>query len=91
LRTAVTHPLAAERMREILSRQLLPAVARITPAGEAEPQAGLVASQILGLALCRYILALPAIAALDREEVVAWVGATIQRYLTEPLPSMPVG
>lgn len=91
LRTAVTHAQAAERMREIFARQLVPAVARVAPAKEAEQRAGLVASQILGLALCRYVLALPAIAALDREEVVAWIGPTVQRYLTEAPPAKPAG
>jgi AcrR family transcriptional regulator len=82
LRTAVTNPAAAQRMREIFAGQLRPALEAVTPAGEAERRAGLVASQILGLALCRHILEIPATARLGAEEVVAWVGPTIQRYLT---------
>jgi AcrR family transcriptional regulator len=86
LRSAVTHAEAAARMREIFARQLLPAIARVAPAGEAERRAGLVASQVLGFALCRYILALPGAATMTGDEMVAWLGPTIQRYLTGPAP-----
>jgi hypothetical protein len=42
-------------------------------------------SQIVGLAMARYIVGVAALADADREEIVAAVGPTIQRYLTEPL------
>ena len=87
LRAAATNPGAAERMRGIFAGQLAPAVARssVDPA-TAERRAGLVASQILGLALTRYVVRLPPVVDLDPEELTAWVGPTIQRYLTQPLP-----
>jgi hypothetical protein len=44
-------------------------------------RAGLVASQMLGLALTRYLLRLPPVVALDRAAVIEWLGPTIQRYL----------
>ncbi|GEK04369.1 hypothetical protein TNCT1_66450 [Streptomyces sp. 1-11] len=37
---------------------------------------------MLGLALTRYVLRFPASMALEREEIVDWVGPTVQRYLT---------
>jgi hypothetical protein len=40
-----------------------------------------VASQILGLALTRYVLRLPPMVDADPAELVAWVAPTIQRYL----------
>ena len=46
-------------------------------------RAGLVASQVLGMALTRYVLRLPPMAAMTREQLVAWVGPTLQRYLTD--------
>jgi AcrR family transcriptional regulator len=49
---------------------------------DAATRAGLVATQALGFALCRYVLALPPVADLSREEAVAWLGPTIGRYLT---------
>ena len=50
-----------------------------------EPQrsAGLIASQMLGLALCRYVLKLPPVVEMSREEIVSWLGPTVQRYLDD--------
>jgi AcrR family transcriptional regulator len=83
LRSAATDDAAAERMRTIFGQQLAPAINRIvTDPAEAARRAGLVATQMLGLALCRQILRLPPVAALPPDTVVATVGPTIQRYLT---------
>ena len=48
---------------------------------QAPVRAGLISSQILGLALCRYALRLPPVADLTADQVVAWLGPTVQRYL----------
>lgn len=45
------------------------------------------ASQILGMALTRYVLRFPPTVALTREEIVKWLGPTVQRYLTAPYPT----
>ncbi len=84
LRTGVTNEGAAERMREIFAAQLGPLVARLSadPA-QAALRAGLTATQVLGMALCRYVLRLPPVVAMSREEIVDWLGPTIQRYLAE--------
>ena len=86
LRTAVTNEAAAERMRTIFAAQVAPAIARLS--GEPRPvvavRAGLIASQILGLALCRYVLKLPPVVALKRPAILARVGPTVQRYLFDP-------
>lgn len=44
-------------------------------------RAGLIASQVLGLALARYVLRLPPVVALDRAALIEWLGPTVQRYL----------
>lgn len=86
LRSAATDDLAAERLRTIFRDQLAPAViSLISDPAEAAQRAGLVATQMLGLALCRNILRLPPVAALDSETVVARIAPTVQRYLTAPL------
>lgn len=89
LRTAASNTHAAALMREIFSRQLLPALVHIAAAEDAELRAGLVATQMLGLALCRYILCLPGAVAMDRDTTIAWLGPTIQRYLTQT-PDLPL-
>lgn len=81
LRAAVTNPAAAERMREIFAEQLGPVVQAVAP-DDAVVRAGLLATQVLGLALTRYVLRLPPVAAMDRDTIVAWLGPTLQRYLT---------
>lgn len=85
LRTSTTNSDAAQRMQQIFATQLAPTVARLAPS-EAGKRAALIATQILGLALCRYVLKLPPIALMPREDVVAWVGPTVQRYMTAPDP-----
>lgn len=91
LRTGVTNQAAAERLRTVFVTQLAPTVAALTgtagPPGQAESRAALVASQILGMALCRYILRLPPAVAMTDDDVVAWLGPTVQRYLTADMPA----
>lgn len=89
LASSVTSAEAAARMQEIFRAQLAPVVAAAGPHGEraAATRAGLVATQMLGLAMCRYVLRLPPVVALDRAAVVAWLGPVVQRYLAEPEPS----
>jgi len=84
LRSSTTNPEAAQRMREIFTAQLLPVIAKMNPEDAPERRAALIATQVLGLALCRYVLQLPPVVAMSRDEVVDWLGPTIQRYLDAP-------
>ncbi|WP_063127276.1 TetR/AcrR family transcriptional regulator [Nocardia fusca] len=87
LRAGVTNPAAADRMRSIFATQLGPVIAKAgDDPREAPVRAGLAASQILGMALCRFVLAFPPVAAMTGPEVIAWLGPTIQCYLTGPVP-----
>ncbi|MEU6376570.1 TetR family transcriptional regulator [Streptomyces sp. NPDC046909] len=87
LRVGVTNQAGAERMQGIFRDQLLPIARHVCPDPEQVPaRAALVASQLLGLALTRYVLRIPSAVGLAREEVVAWVGPTVQRYLTAGSP-----
>jgi AcrR family transcriptional regulator len=82
LRSSTTNAEAAGRMQAIFAAQLLPAIRKVNAVDPAR-SAGLIASQMLGLALCRYVLRLPPVVAMPRDEVVSWLGPTIQRYLSE--------
>jgi hypothetical protein len=67
---------------------LLPLARQVCPDPEQAPtRAALIASQVLGLALTRYIPRFPPTVALGREEIVEWLAPTVQRYLTAPDPS----
>lgn len=83
LRASVTNDAVAERMRAIFAGQLGPVIAGAgNDPREGPIRAGLAASQILGMALCRFVLRFPPLAAMTGPEVVAWLGPTVQRYLT---------
>ena len=86
LRSAVTNEIAGERLRTVFGAQVAMAVAAVVedPA-ETPARAGLVATQMLGLALCRHILRIPPVVALEPEALVAGVAPTVQRYITGPI------
>jgi AcrR family transcriptional regulator len=88
LRAAVSTEVARERVIDIFQHQLQVAVVAISGAEAAEHRAALIAAQLLGLALTRYILALPASVALTHELIVARIGKTIQTYFAPSLPTV---
>lgn len=82
LRAGVTNEAVAERMRTIFAAQLAPAIAQTTgDAPDTPARASLAASQVLGMALCRYVLEFPPLVTMSRQEVVDWIAPTLQRYL----------
>ena len=85
MRTAATNEEAAGKMRKIFAGQVMPALARTMEPAEAATRAGLVSTQLLGLALCRYVLKLPPVTALSRDQIVKSVGASLQTYVTGKL------
>jgi AcrR family transcriptional regulator len=85
LRSALTSEQASAMLGEFVGEAILRPLA--TQAAASDPataayRAAVVGSQILGLALTRYVLQLGPIAAADPEELVATIGPTIDRYLT---------
>ncbi len=85
LRVACTKKGGVDQLHIILRTQLLPLFLRLRPEqdNDVAVRTGLVASQMLGLGLCRYILQLPPLAALSHADVVAWISPTVERYLFE--------
>lgn len=81
LRTGMTNAEAAARIRALFAKQVLPVVRAVAP-DRAEVRAGLLATQILGLAVSRYILAIPPIAEMSPETVIGCIAPTLQAYLT---------
>jgi AcrR family transcriptional regulator len=83
LRTALSNDEAAGRMRWIFTTQLAQAInVVVSDPNDAALRAGLVATQVLGMAFCRYLLHLEPVALMTTDEVVAWLGPTLQRYVT---------
>ena len=85
LRSAVTNPRVADQLRVVASQQMASVLEPIVASSELVRRAGLVASQMIGVALTRYILALPGIADQPPERLIADIAPTIQRYLQGPL------
>jgi AcrR family transcriptional regulator len=81
LRSATTNAEAAQRMKDIFAAQLMPAIGKFIP-DDAPRRAGLIATQVLGMALCRFVLRLPPVVAMSNDELVEWMGPTLQRYAT---------
>ncbi|GAB7037803.1 MULTISPECIES: TetR/AcrR family transcriptional regulator [Catenuloplanes] len=90
IRSAMTNDWTARLFREFISTQVLRRAMTelaIDPA-EAPIRSGLVASQIGGLIMMRYVIRLEPIASAPAETLVATLGPTLQRYLTGDLRSL---
>jgi AcrR family transcriptional regulator len=86
IRGAVSNEQAAALLREFLTREVLGRLAAAASPDRPELRASLAGSQVVGLAMARYVVRVPPLAGTDRETVVSCVGPTIQRYLTGELP-----
>ncbi|MDJ0356612.1 TetR family transcriptional regulator [Paenarthrobacter sp. PH39-S1] len=88
LSSALSGSAAAARVSEIFRTQLEPIIrASGTADGrEANERAGLISTQVLGFALCRYVLRLPPIVSLEPDAAIGWLAPVIQRYLVAPAP-----
>jgi hypothetical protein len=82
---AASHvPIARERVSQLFRTSVLPAVAHSLD-DERMERAGLVASQLIGLAVTRYVWRLEPIRSMPDEDVIRYVAPTIQRYLSRRL------
>ena len=84
IRSAVGSEWTARLLREFLvARVLRRVVATLDgPAEEREARGALVASQLVGLVMARYVLRLEPLASASAESLVAALAPTLQRYLT---------
>jgi AcrR family transcriptional regulator len=89
LRSALHGPLGARLVRDFLTTQILRRVAARLPLDrqEAPLRFSLCASQLVGLAVARYILKLQPLASAPAERVAAAISPSLQRYLLGPLDS----
>jgi len=82
VRSATTDPQAAAMLRELF-RTMGPAdIARALDRPDAMLRAELVGSQLIGLAIARYVVRVEPISSAEAEDLVAAIGPTMQRYLT---------
>jgi AcrR family transcriptional regulator len=84
-RSALTNEAAADRLRrQVFRDQVTRHITGVAP-DHAERRAGLIATQLLGVALCRYILRLRPVVEASPDTLIADLAPTLQRYLTGPL------
>ncbi|MFG2106770.1 TetR/AcrR family transcriptional regulator [Micromonospora chersina] len=87
LRSAVSNQWTARLLREFLVTQVLRRVVEQLDLDPAETplRGALVATQIGGLAMMRYVIRLEPVASASPDTLAATIGPTLQRYLTGPL------
>jgi AcrR family transcriptional regulator len=83
LRTAATSDDVAERLRTVLAEVISGALSAVG-AADPEQRAAFIQAQILGLALCRYVLRLEPLASLPVGQVIKAVAPAMQHYLESP-------
>jgi AcrR family transcriptional regulator len=82
IRSAVADKDAAAMLREFITEEVLGPIARRLGSPDAQLRATLVGSQLIGLAMARYIIRVEPLASAPSAQVAAVVGPTVQRYLT---------
>lgn len=85
LRVGFTHAGAAGMLTGFVREALLERVAARLGVPDAGLRASLVGSQLVGLAVVRYVLAVEPLASADVETVIAALTPTVARYLTGDL------
>ncbi|MGW1890592.1 TetR/AcrR family transcriptional regulator [Streptomyces sp. NPDC002004] len=83
LRSAVTNERAAARTHEIFAAQIAPALTAVLGPERTAARAGLVSAQLLGLALTRYLLRLPAVTGLTPEQIIDTLAPAVEATLEE--------
>ena len=81
VRSAVSDERAAQSLRDFIMRVVIGPLARAAGPDGAELRAGLVASQVLGLAMARYVVRLEPLASATPDELAPMIGPTLDRYL----------
>ena len=84
IRSVVGNEDAAMLMREFITREVLGRLAKAIEVDEPQLRASLAGAQLIGMAMLRYVVKVEPIASADAEQIVAWLGPTIQRYFTDP-------
>jgi hypothetical protein len=84
IRSASSHPEAAALVRETVTRDVGALTAALTK-DEPETRAVLVGSQVVGLALARYVVLVEPLASLPPADVIDHIAPVFQHYLVGPL------
>lgn len=89
IRSVVGSERAAAMLRELIGREVLGRLALALHLDQPHLRASLAGSQLIGLAMLRYVVKLEPLASAPPRQVAAWVAPSIQRYLTDPSVGKP--
>ncbi|CRZ15409.1 TetR/AcrR family transcriptional regulator [Mycolicibacterium neworleansense] len=85
-RSAGIQPLARKLLHDSLAGPVAQRVSAEFSVDNAELRVELVTVHLVGLAFARYQLKIEPLASAGIDDLVAWMGPTVQRYLTDPNP-----
>jgi AcrR family transcriptional regulator len=85
VRATASEPQVARMLREFLTRELFGPAAELLGADDGAFRANLVGSQLVGLVMTRYVIAIEPLASTPPDLVATAVAPTLQRYLVGPL------
>jgi AcrR family transcriptional regulator len=85
VRAAASEPEVARMLREFLGHEVFAPAAELLGSEDGTFRANLVGSQIVGLIMARYVIAIEPLATMPPQAVAAAVAPTLQRYLLGPL------
>ena len=85
IRSAVQEDQAATMMREFIQGVIVARAIETLDVDHVQWRASLVSTQVLGLAIARYIIKVEPLASAEPDEVVAAIAPTVQRYLVGEL------
>jgi AcrR family transcriptional regulator len=81
IRAAIANEASSHLLRDGFLRLILDQIASVPGVDDARRRGNLVASQVIGLIMTRYVVGLEPIASMSVDEVADAIGPTIQRYL----------
>jgi len=85
VRSAITDAGAAAMIRDLVMTRILGPVVRQLGSSDPELRMTLLGSQVIGLALVRYVLRIEPLASTPNDAVVCAIAPTLQHYLVDPL------
>lgn len=87
LRSVTTNDQAATMLREFVTRVVLEPLAATLELDQPQLRAALAGSQLVGLAMMRYVVKVEPIGSMPRDELARFVGPVLQDYFSRPIDS----
>jgi AcrR family transcriptional regulator len=85
LRSVAGHEMAVQGLRDIFLREIFGRLASASGKDQPQFRACLVATQLIGMGMVRYVARFDPLSTTDIETMVTAVGPTVQRYMTGPI------